>query len=130
MKTLQGTGSNQILNAFDIDKDGKEEFIAIKGKQSYSFLSIWRADRACWGYHDRTSPEIFEAPEDISLAWKGRILAEIPYGEEMVPCDLDGDGRSDIVAGPYWLENRGGGTFLPHLLLEGFDSVAVSLFLI
>jgi hypothetical protein len=48
------------------------------------------------------------------------VLAEIPYGEEMVAADLDADGRLDIVAGPQWLENRGDGTFTPHQFEQNF----------
>ena len=36
----------------------------------------------------------------------------------MVPYDSDGDGKLDIVAGPYWLENLGDGQFRPHLLID------------
>jgi hypothetical protein len=52
------------------------------------------------------------------------VLAKIPYGEELVAYDLDGDGRLDVVAGPYWLENLGNGQFTPHLMAEGFEGVA------
>ncbi|MFN7994520.1 MAG: VCBS repeat-containing protein [Bryobacteraceae bacterium] len=77
------------------------------------------------GYHNRAHPEIFEVPQNPALSpWPRRVLAEIPYGEEMLPFDLDRDGKLDIVAGPYWLENRGHGEFVPHTLVEGYGSVA------
>lgn len=60
-------------------------------------------------------PEIFEMPTDpTSGPWQKRILADIKYGEELAAHDLTGSGRLDIVAGPYWLENLGDGTFRPH----------------
>jgi len=70
------------------------------------------------GYHNADEgayPEIFEIPEDsASSCWPSRVLAEIPYGEEFVACDLTGNGELDLVAGRYWLENTGDGDFLPH----------------
>ncbi|MEW6755516.1 MAG: VCBS repeat-containing protein [Candidatus Latescibacterota bacterium] len=71
------------------------------------------------GYHSAASghyPEIFAVPSDLSQPWPHSRLAEIPYGEELVACDLTGNGLLDIVAGCWWLENRGDGTFAPHLL--------------
>lgn len=60
-------------------------------------------------------PEIFEMPDDPkSGSWPKRTLAEIKYGEEMIPHDITGNGVLDIVAGPYWLENQGDGSFKAH----------------
>ena len=71
------------------------------------------------GYHDHTyPPQLFEIPDDPKLPWPKRVIADIPYGEEMIAYDLDGDGKLDVVAGPYWLENLGDGHFLPHLLID------------
>ena len=160
-------GITQILNAFDIDRDGRQELIAMKGKPGDKDFYSALTSELCWlkavdplhdrweehpigigsgdwphsteltpllpggklaliaGYHDRSHPEIFEIPENpIASPWKRRVLAEIPYGEQIVSYDLDGDGRLDVVAGPYWLENRGNGEFVPHLLVEGYGSVA------
>jgi hypothetical protein len=50
--------------------------------------------------------------------WPRRVLSEIPYGEEIVPFDLDGDGELDLVAGPYWLRNLGDGNFEVHKLAD------------
>jgi hypothetical protein len=82
------------------------------------------------GYHNaqdqpRHPPEIFEIPTTLETTpWPKRVLADIPYGEEIVASDLDGDGKLDLVAGPYWLENHGDGTFEPHLLAEGFKGTS------
>ena len=77
------------------------------------------------GYHSAGKgdrPEIFEIPDDpTEHPWPQRMLADIPYGEEILPCDIDGDGRLDLVAGPYWLENMGDGTFTPYQIAEGPD---------
>ena len=156
-------GVAQIINAYDLDKDGKLEFIGIKGKPGadgfYNALSselVWlkpidlvrdqweihaigtgdgdwphgnviapllpngRAALVC-GYHDHSHnpPQIFGVPEDPrEHPWPKRVIADIQYGEEMVAFDLDGDGKLDIVAGPYWLENLGNGNFASHLLIE------------
>jgi hypothetical protein len=160
-------GIAQILNACDIDHDGRNELIAIKGKPGAADFYSALTSELCWlkpidplngrweehpigagsgdwphstivapllpggrlalvtGYHDRTHPEIFEIPDNpASSPWTRRVLANIPYGEQMAAHDLDGDGRLDVVAGPYWLENMGDGQFTPHLLVEGFGAVA------
>jgi hypothetical protein len=74
------------------------------------------------GYHSASQnhfPELFEVPaRPAEGPWPRRVLAEIPYGEEIVACDLEGGGRLDLVAGPWWLENRGDGTFEPRKLGE------------
>lgn len=82
------------------------------------------------GYHGPGGrfPELFEIPDDPSQhPWPKRILAEIPYGEEFVAIDLTGSGRIDIVAGHWWLENVGDGTFTPHQLGEGFRTARVAV---
>jgi hypothetical protein len=56
--------------------------------------------------------------------WPRSRLADIPYGEELVPVDLNGNGLLDLVGGPYWLENPGSGEFVPHRVVEGFENVA------
>ena len=79
-----------------------------------------RAALVC-GYHEakHSPPQIFEVPDDPKQhPWPKRVIADIPYGEEMLPYDLDGDGKLDVVAGPYWLENLGEGRFEPHLLID------------
>ena len=71
-------------------------------------------------------PEIF-APDDPREPWTRRILAEIMYGEQLLPYDLDGDGRLDLVAGPYWLQNVGDGSFQVHPIALGFERAFVPL---
>ena len=83
------------------------------------------------GYHGAKKgyfPEIFEVPDDpTEHPWPRRVLAEIPYGEEIVPFDINGDGKLDLVAGPYWLENLGDGTFQVHQIAEGFKVARVRI---
>ncbi len=156
-------GIAQIINAYDLDNDGRKELIGIKakpgGKGFYGALcselvwlkpidlskDIWeehpigtgdgdwphgntiapllpggRVALVC-GYHEHTQnpPQIFEVPDDPKqYPWKKRVVADIPYGEELTAYDLDGDGKLDIIAGPYWLENLGDGRFEPHLLID------------
>ncbi len=158
-------GVAQIINAYDLDNDGKVELIGIKpkagseGKGFYDALCsdlVWLKsidpDKELWeehvigtgdgdwphgntigpllpggrlalvcGYHDHTHnpPQIFEVPDDPKQSpWRKSVIADIPYGEELHVYDLDGDGKLDVVAGPYWIENMGNGKFEPHLLID------------
>lgn len=71
-------------------------------------------------------PEIFEVPDDPRDGpWPRRVLAEISHQEEIVAFDIDGDGRLDLICGPWWLRNRGDGTFEPHVIAEGFEAARV-----
>ena len=83
------------------------------------------------GWHDAqskgTRPEIWEIPSDPTKPWTSRMLADIPYGEEFVAADMDGDGKLDLAAGSWWLENRGDGTFQPHQISEGFAAARVAV---
>ena len=176
-------GVYQVHTAYDLDGDGRTEFIAtarsahFKPGDWYSGLSsdlCWLkpvdALNGAWqvygigsgsgdwphgmlvapllpggrlalvaGYHSAEAkgdfPEIFEVPGDPGRSpWPRHTLAEIPYGEEFVAADLTGNGRLDLVAGRWWLENRlenRGGTFCPHQvvahqMVEGtaFENVA------
>ncbi len=84
------------------------------------------------GYHNAVKggvyPELWEIPDDPTAPWPKRTLAEIPYGEEFAAADFDGDGRLDILAGPWWLRNRGDGSFEPHRLApEGLQVARVGV---
>ena len=73
-------------------------------------------------------PQLFEVPQDPrSGPWPSRTLAEIIYGEEMIPVDLTGNGLLDVVAGPYWLENMGDGEFHPHRFVGDADFYSARL---
>jgi hypothetical protein len=113
------------LKATDLAKDQWEVHVIGKGDGDWPhgntiapLLPGGRLALVC-GYHDHTNspPQIFEVPADPTRPWTKRVIADIPYGEEMIAYDLDGDGKLDVVAGPYWLENLGDGRFEPHLLI-------------
>ncbi|MBN1673009.1 MAG: VCBS repeat-containing protein [Kiritimatiellae bacterium] len=166
-------GITQILNAHDIDGDGRIEFIAMKrngdtkgaGLNSdlcwlrptdaqagtWEQYPIGSGDEKEWvhataiapllpggrlalvtGYHGAAKaphpPHIFEIPADpTQTPWPKRILADIPYGEEIIPYDLNGNGTLDLIAGPYWLENRGDGTFKAHQLADIQDVARIRI---
>ena len=162
-------GIYQVLNACDIDGDGRDELLAMVGRPAeqdwYSGLNSdlswlkpvdplagrWEQHpigqgSGDWphgtlfapllpggrpalvvGYHDADEegvqhfPELFEVPADpCTYPWPRRVLADIPYGEEFAACDVDGDGLLDLVAGPYWLQNLGDGTFRSHPFAPGY----------
>jgi hypothetical protein len=83
------------------------------------------------GYHSAGKgdrPEIWEVPANPAThPWPKRDLMDIPYGEQFVACDIDGDGKLDIVAGAVWLRNLGDGTFEPHVMVEGFQPARVAV---
>jgi hypothetical protein len=114
------------LKPTDLSKDQWEEHAIGTGDGDWphgnalgALLPGGRAALVC-GYHDHAHnpPQIFEIPDDPKQPWPKRVIADIPYGEELLAYDLDGDGKLDIVAGPYWLENLGDGRFEPHLLID------------
>ena len=165
----------QVIQAYDIDGDGREEIIAIKPKGHkivptdwYTYLSseiVWLKPvdplKGEWeeyyigrgmgdwphgavvapvlpdgrlalivSYHsanqgERHFPEIFEVPDNPKGSpWPKRVLVEIPYGEEIVPFDINGDGRLELIMGPWWLESVGG-RWEPHLITPNFQVARV-----
>jgi hypothetical protein len=166
-------GVFQVINYFDIDKDGKPELIALKksknaGASFYSGLGsemCWLKpidpEKGIWeehpigegsgdwphsslvapllpecklamavGYHSAqhtgSFPEIFEIPDNpADYPWPKKIMAEVPYGEEMLACDIDGDGTLDIAAGNWWFENLGDGNFKSHKVSDSFEPARV-----
>jgi hypothetical protein len=115
------------LKPIDLNKGTWEEHVIGTGDGDWPhgntiapLLPGGRAALVC-GYHERKNspPQIFEVPDDPKQhPWPKRVIADIPFGEEMVAYDFDGDGKLDVVAGPYWLESMGDGRFTPHLLIN------------
>ncbi len=78
---------------------------------------------------DDHHPELFIIPENPKDSpWEKRVLAEIPYGEEIKIFDLNNDGLPDIIMAGYWLENMGDGTFKTHKYAESFEGSRLALF--
>jgi len=165
-------GINQVLFAYDIDGDGRDEFIATKPRPGKSDYAAFTSE-VCWikpidpingeweehpigtgngdwphgilvapvlpggklalilGYHSAGKgdrPEIFEIPDDPTQnPWPQRMLADIPYGEEFLACDINGNGKLDLVAGAYWLENMGDGTFKPYQTADFPDVARIAI---
>jgi len=78
------------------------------------------------GYHSAEEegdlPELFQIPDDPTESpWPKHPLAEIPYGEGFAPHDFTGNGKLDIAAGRWWLENVGDGDFRVYQIVGGDD---------
>ena len=76
-----------------------------------------------WGDGGKTHyPDLWLPPKDpASDEWERRPIAEITYGEELLAYDVTGDGTTDVIAGCWWLENHGDGTFTPHVIVDAAD---------
>ena len=61
-------------------------------------------------YHGRGlhPPQAWRIPDDPTEPWPVSDLIDLDYSEEVVVADLDGDGRPEIIAGPWWLEHVDG----------------------
>jgi hypothetical protein len=164
-------GVVQIINAYDIDGDGKAELIGTEPDGTDKILTnrlVWLklVDPAagkwekhliaeCNGdwphgsliapvlpggklalfcsYHSANSPtnndpvEMFIVPNDpVNEQWQV-VPMPISYGEEMVAEDLTGNGLLDVIAGQWWLENLGDGSFAPHQVTEGFKAARMAV---
>lgn len=77
-------------------------------------------------YHGRGlhPPEVWGIPEDPTKPWHRSTLADIAYSEALVVADLDGDGRSEIVAGPWWLAFEDGVWVPRRFAPASYDNVA------
>jgi hypothetical protein len=77
-------------------------------------------------YHGRGlhPPEVWTVPPDPTQPWGRSTLCDIHYSEEMVVVDLDGDGRTEIVAGPWWLEDIDGVWTAHRFADPSYDNVA------
>lgn len=72
--------------------------------------------------------EWFEPGADPAEPWIRHRIDELPYRENMVLADIDGDGTPDIVCGTLWLRNVGDGRFEPRAITrEQFDTCRVAV---
>ncbi len=47
----------------------------------------------------------------MTAIFSGGIDGKLPYAEGMSACDIDGDGKVDLLAGNYWFKHLGGDRF-------------------
>ncbi|MDD5673773.1 MAG: VCBS repeat-containing protein [Chitinivibrionales bacterium] len=170
-------GIYQVMNHYDLDKDGREEFIAIKrdpqapagddygalmsgelwwikpvdpvnGKWEEHYIGKIDGDWAHGSaiapllpgkklalitcYHNSQEsgnlPELFEIPDDPRQApWPKRGFAKVHYNEELIPFDIDNDGSLDVVAGQYWFDNQGDGSFKAYVTDEKSKAARIAL---
>lgn len=161
----------QIINAYDIDGDGKLEFIAttaantdsdywynklsselywvkpidpLQGAWEMHYIGTAAGGEGTHGWPHGTTIapvlpggqlafiargsgpiELYQIPRDPKLLaepWPKRIFTEaVDADTRMVPVDLNGDGKLDLVAMWTWLENLGDGTFRSHRITDRFD---------
>lgn len=96
----------------DIDGDGRLEYLASfqgAGEAAYS---------VCW----------FKPGPHLEDPWERHVIDADSGGHDILAADVDGDGRLDLVAGPWWLENLGDGTFEPHPMAAIAAAARVAVF--
>jgi hypothetical protein len=49
----------------------------------------------------------------MTAIFSGRVEGKLPYAEGMSACDIDGDGKVDLLAGNYWFKHTGNTNFVP-----------------
>jgi hypothetical protein len=47
----------------------------------------------------------------MTAIFSGSVEGKLPYAEGMSACDMDGDGKVDLLAGNYWFKHTGGDNF-------------------
>ena len=91
----------------DVDGDGRRELVANAM------------------YSDRPGLNVYKVPADPTIPWKKQVVQEGLSAEGTAAGDLDGDGKDEIVSGPYWYSAPAAGAFSgqpwkTHSLAPGF----------